>query len=116
MARSHTTLDHRYSRVAFLARLAITAEARPANSLVEEHVGVGGQHLVQAGLPYRVVRHPEPLRADGRGAAWWRGAAAVRDEMSRVHVPKVNQHSHELKQVLRRAGGEDAGIRKNESD
>lgn len=80
------------------------SEARPSHPLVEEHVRVGGQDLVQAGFTDRVVRHPEPLGAVGWRAAGWRRAAAVCDKMSRVHVAVVNQHGRELEEVLRGAG------------
>lgn len=76
-------------------------EVQPLYPLVEKHVGIGRQDLVQAGLTHRVVRNPKPLRAKGevrRGRA-----AAVGDEMSWVHVPMVNQNSCELEEILRRA-------------
>lgn len=40
-------------------------EAQSSHPLVEEHVGVGGKDLVQAGFADRVIRHPEPLGAVG---------------------------------------------------
>lgn len=55
---------------------------------------------MHAGFSYRVVWHPNPLRAEGWWAARGRRAAAVCDEMSWVHVTMVNQHSHELEKVL----------------
>lgn len=89
----------------FWSLLRAQSEVRSSDSLVEEHVRVGRQHLVQAGFSHRVVRHPQPLRAEGWGR---RGrAAAVRDEMSWVHVTVVNQHSRELEKVLCRAGRTD---------
>lgn len=81
-------------------------EARSSHPLVEEHVRVGGQDLVQVGFADRVVRHPEPLGAVGWWASGWRRAAAVCDKMSRVHVAVVNQHGRELEEVLRGAGKE----------
>lgn len=59
---------------------SVQGEVQSLRPLVEKHVGVGGQDLVQAGFPHRVVGHPKPLGAEGevrRG-----GATAVRDEMS----------------------------------
>lgn len=89
----------------FRSLLRAQSEVQSSDSLVEEHVRVGRQHLVQAGFSHRVVRHPQPLRAEGWGRRG--GAAAVRDEMSWVHVAVVNQHSRELEKVLCRAGRED---------
>lgn len=74
-------------------------EAGPPHPLVEEQVGVGGQRLLQAGPAHRVVRHPQPLRAEGGGASRRGRAAAVRDEMSRVHVAVVHQDGREPEQV-----------------
>lgn len=76
-------------------------EVQSLHPLVEKHVSVGRQDLVQAGFSHRVVRHPKPLRTEGevrRGRA-----TAVRDEMSWVHVAMVNQHGCELEQILWRA-------------
>lgn len=76
-------------------------QVQSLHPLVEKHVSVGRQDLVQAGLSHRVVRHPKPLRTEGevrRGRA-----TAVRDEMSWMHVAVVNQHGCELEQILWRA-------------
>lgn len=88
-------------------------EARPSHPLVEEHVRVGGQDLVQAGFADRVVRHPQPLGAVGWQAAGRLWTAAVCDKMSRVHVAVVNQHGRELEEVLRGAGMENDAIKIN---
>lgn len=75
------------------------------DALVEQQVGAGGERLLQAGLAHRVVRHPQPLGVERGGAAGRGGAAAVRDEVARVHVAVMHQHSRQPEQVLRRTAG-----------
>lgn len=77
--------------------------SRALHSLIEEQVGVGGQHLLEGGLAHGVIRHPEPVGTEGRGATGGGGAAAVCHKVSRVHVPMMDQHSHQPEEVHRRA-------------
>lgn len=89
----------------------VQSEVQSLHPLVEKHVSVGRQDLLQAGFSHRVVRHPKPLRAEGKMR---RGrATSVCDEMSWVHVAVVNQHSRELEQILWRAARNKETKRRN---
>jgi len=65
----------------------------PSHSFVKEQVCAGGERLLKAGFPHRIIRNPEPLAAKRRRSTGSSRTAAVSDKMSRVHVAMVNQHS-----------------------
>lgn len=69
------------------------------DALVEQEVGAGGQHLLQAGLADSVVRDPQPLAAGGDRVLGRGRGAPVGHEVSRVHVPVVDDHGHQLEEV-----------------
>lgn len=74
--------------------------APAVHSLIEQQVGTGSQHLVQAGPAHGLVRDPEPLAAAGARSA------PEGDKVSRVHVPVVNHHGHQAVQVQRGPAGD----------
>lgn len=86
------------------------SRAESSDSLVEEQVSVGRQRLLQAGFAHRVVRHPQPLGAEGWGTARWGRAAPVCDKMSWVHVAMMDQHGHQLEKVLCGTGRKNTNI------
>lgn len=69
-------------------------------SFIEEHVSIRWQHLVKTGFAYWVIRDPKPLWAERWRTTRWGRAAAIRNEMSWMHVPMVNQYWCELEKVL----------------
>lgn len=85
--------DHPGSAGSALGRALGLAPA--VHALVEQQVGAGCQHLVQAGPAHGLVRDPEPLAAAGARRA------PEGDEVSRVHVPVVHHHGHQAVQVQR---------------
>lgn len=69
------------------------------DSLIEQQVGAGRQHLLQAGLADRVVGHPQPLVAGGQGVLGGRRGPPVGHEVSGVHVSVVDDYCHQPEEV-----------------